>query len=90
MSAPPPETSSDREPLWPLLQRIWRDYLKERRGKLVLSLLAAGVTAASTATVMYLLEPAINGLFVQQSPQALIYIPLAICLVALVRAGASI
>jgi subfamily B ATP-binding cassette protein MsbA len=90
MTASQPASTEKREPLRPLLGRIWRDYLKDRRGKLLLSLLAAAVTAGATATVMYLLEPAINGLFVQQSPQALLYIPLAICGVAVVRAGASV
>ena len=62
--SPAPAPTTGREPLRPLLARIWRDYLKQRRGKLILSLMAAAVTAATTAWVASLLDPAVDRLFV--------------------------
>lgn len=85
-AAPAPKA----EPLRPLLARIWRDYLRARRGKLFLSMLAAAVTAGTTALIFRLLEPAINGLFIEQSERALLLIPAAIVGASLVRAVASI
>ncbi len=86
-ASPAPE---DKEPLRPLLARIWREYLSARKGRLFLSMLCAAVTAGTTALILSLLEPAVNGLFIEQSRQALIYVPLAISGVAVVRACAAI
>ncbi len=89
MSAPAP-TPSPAQPVRPLLARIWRDYLSERWGRLLLSMMAAAVTAGATALILSLLEPAVNGLFVEQSREALYFIPFAISGVAIVRAVAAI
>ena len=48
MTVAPPPTPQDKEPLGPLLARIWRDYLSERKGRLFLSLLCAAVTLEAT------------------------------------------
>ena len=68
MTVTPPE---ERQPLRPLLARIWRDYLSNRKGRLALAMLCAAVTAGTTALILRLLEPAVNGLFVDQNPSAL-------------------
>lgn len=49
-----------------LLGRIWRDYLKSRRTPLILSLVCAAVAGLSAATVLQLLQPAIDGMFLGQ------------------------
>jgi len=82
--------------------RVWREYLRERKGALGLSLLCAALTGLLSAGLLKLLEPAINGLFVRAAPsvsvygvdvptsQAVIFIPLAILLFAAGRALASL
>jgi subfamily B ATP-binding cassette protein MsbA len=60
---PPAPAAVDKEPLRPLLARIWRDYLSRRRAALFLSVLCAAVVGIMAATVLQLLEPAIDGLF---------------------------
>jgi subfamily B ATP-binding cassette protein MsbA len=60
---PPPAPADDRSPLRPLLARIWRDYLSRRRLALILSLVCAAIVGVMAATVLQLLEPAIDGLF---------------------------
>jgi ATP-binding cassette, subfamily B, bacterial MsbA len=87
MTVTPPEA---RQPLRPLLARIWRDYLSERKGRLALAMLCAAITAGTTALILRLLEPAVNGLFVDQDPNALWMIPASIAGVGVIRAAAAI
>ena len=64
MSAPvAPAASETRKPARPLLGRVWRDYLSRHKGALGLSLVCAAVVGIMAATVLQLLEPAIDGLF---------------------------
>jgi subfamily B ATP-binding cassette protein MsbA len=97
------ETEPRKERLRPLLGRIWRDYLSHHRAALFLSILCAAVAGGLSAATLKLLEPAINGLFLQTDTpiklwgvinippgQALIYIPSAIILVAVVWTAASL
>ena len=91
------------EPLRPLLGRIWRDYLSRHKTALFISMLCAALAGGLSAVLLKLLEPAVNGLFVQQGApirlwglfdippeQALLFIPLAIVAVALARTLASL
>jgi ATP-binding cassette, subfamily B, bacterial MsbA len=57
---------SDKAARRPLLGRIWREHLSTRRGALALSILCAVVVGVMAATVLQLLEPAIDGLFLQR------------------------
>jgi len=62
MTTPAPATD-EKEPLRPLLARIWRDYLSHHRTPLFLSILCAAVVGVMAATVLQLLQPAVDGLF---------------------------
>lgn len=53
------------------MARIWRDYLKRRRGTLVLTLVCAGLYAVLTGALAWLLNPAIRYLFPAKHGQAL-------------------
>ena len=98
-----PAAREDKEPLRPLLVRIWRDYLSTRKARLFTSMLCAGVAGGMAALTLKLLEPAIDGLFVDQNRsfslwglvdippgQGLIYIPTAIVLVGIIWTVASL
>jgi subfamily B ATP-binding cassette protein MsbA len=85
MSAP----DASSRPARPLLGRIWRDYLSRHKGALGLSMLCAAVVGIMAATVLQLLEPAIDGLFLGEAVtiwgvitvppgRALVWIPLII------------
>jgi len=102
MTTPTP-ADLDKEPLRPLLDRIWRDYLSHHKAALFLSILFAAIAGGLQAATLKLLEPAVNGLFLQANTpiklwglidvppgQALIYIPSAIVLVAIVWTAASL
>ncbi|CAN7249241.1 ABC transporter ATP-binding protein [Brevundimonas sp. LjRoot202] len=62
-----PAPADEKEPLRPLLGRIWRDYLSHHRTPLFLSILCAAVVGVMAATVLQLLEPAIDGLFLGEA-----------------------
>ncbi|MDY6922684.1 MAG: ABC transporter ATP-binding protein [Pseudomonadota bacterium] len=66
MTTPAP-AADEKEPLRPLLARIWRDYLSHHRAALFLSIACAAVVGVMAATVIQLLEPAINGLFLGEA-----------------------
>ena len=63
MSSTAPIAEPPAAPARPLLRRIWREYLQRRRGALGLSLVCAAIVGVMAATVLQLLEPAIDGLF---------------------------
>jgi subfamily B ATP-binding cassette protein MsbA len=68
---------SEAQGLRPLMARIWRDYLSRHVGALVAAMVCAGIAGLMSATVLRLLEPAIDGLF-EQTPVSvwgLIHIP---------------
>jgi len=101
--APLPVETDEDEGLRPLLARIWRDYLSRHKTPLFASILCAIAAGGLNAATLKLLEPAINGLFVDQtvpvklwgliavSPdQALWAIPGAIVLVAVIWTLASL
>ena len=102
MNTPAPDVHED-ESLRPLLARIWRDYLAHHKAALFASMLCAAVAGGLSALTLKLLEPAINGLFVQQDTpillwgfitiaphQAVIAIPAAIVGVAVVWTAAAL
>ena len=98
-----PMPADQDEGLRPLLARIWRDYLSHHKAALFTSMLCAAAAGGLSALTLKLLEPAINGLFLQQDQpmklwglidiapgQALIVIPTAIVAVAIVWTLASL
>ena len=98
-----PTPAEQDEGLRPLLARIWRDYLSHHKAALFTSMLCAAAAGGLSALTLKLLEPAINGLFLQQNApmrlwglidiapgQALIVIPSAIVAVAFVWTLASL
>ncbi len=100
MTTPAP-AADEKEPLRPLLARIWRDYLSHHRAALFLSIACAAVVGVMAATVLQLLEPAIDGLFLGKSVtiwgvitvppgQALTAIPLIIIGAGLIWTAAAL
>ncbi|GAA0867655.1 ABC transporter ATP-binding protein [Brevundimonas basaltis] len=100
MTTPAP-AADEPEPLRPLLARIWRDYLSHHRTPLFLSILCAAVVGVMAATVLQLLEPAIDGLFLGRAVtiwgvftvppgEALLAIPLIIIGAGLIWTAAAL
>ena len=98
---PPIPAADEKEPLRPLLGRIWRDYLSHHRTPLFLSILCAAVVGVMAATVLQLLEPAIDGLFLGKAVtiwgvftvpagRALVWIPVIIIGAGLIWTAAAL
>lgn len=98
---PPITAAEEKEPLRPLLGRIWRDYLSHHRTPLFLSIACAAVVGVMAATVLQLLEPAIDGLFLGKAVtiwgfitvppgSALVWIPAIIIGAALIWTAAAL
>ena len=56
-----------------ILKRLYKNYTKKYLKRIILSLVFSLVLAGSTSAIAYLLDPAINELFIKQT-QSLIYL----------------
>jgi ATP-binding cassette, subfamily B, bacterial MsbA len=62
------------------LLRLYHSYVKKYFGKLLISLFLSMIVAASTASIAWLLDPAIDKMFIEQDKTMMLLIPLAIVL----------
>ncbi|MBD1166235.1 ATP-binding cassette domain-containing protein [Pelagibacterales bacterium SAG-MED07] len=72
-----------------ILKRLYEDYTRKFLGKISLSIFFSLLLAASTSSVAYLLDPAINELFIKQTSSLIIIIPILI-VVAFTVKGVSL
>ena len=61
-----------------IFKRLYKDYTKKYLPKIFLSIFFSLLLAGSTSAVAYLLDPAINELFIKQSSTLILIIPLFI------------
>ncbi len=74
---------------WPLFLRLWHDYIRPQKAKLVLAATGMVLCAAADASNAYLLKPAIDQIFLDRSATMLIIIPLAVIGIAVINAFAT-
>ena len=72
-----------------ILKRLYRNYTKKYFKNILLSVFFSLILAASTSSVAYLLDPAINELFINKSSTLIVIIPLLIVLAFSIK-GASL
>ena len=72
-----------------LLGRLLRDFVRPYAGRLVLAAVMMVVVAVTTAANAWLLEPAVDQVFVKQVPHMLWLVPLTVLAVAVVRGLAT-
>ena len=65
---------------WEIVKRLYKDYTKNFRYKILLSIFFTVLVASSTAAIAYLLDPAIKKLFVEKNQTLLLIIPFFIIL----------
>ena len=101
MTSPAPPASPEDAASRPLIGRIWRDYLSHRKAALILSLVCAAIAGIANATILQMLQPAIDGmfqarpvtiagLFVVSPDNALVVIPSVIIGISLVWTAAAL
>ncbi len=61
-----------------ILKRLFKDYTKKFLGKIFLSVFFSVLVAASTSMIAYLLDPAIEKIFIEKNVKLMIIIPFAI------------
>jgi len=72
-----------------ILKRLYNDYTKRYLNRIILSVFFSIVLAGSTSAVAYLLDPAINKLFIEKDQTLLYVIPILI-VIAFTLKGASL
>ena len=72
-----------------ILKRLYRDYTKKFRHKILLSIFFTLLVAGSTASIAYLLDPAVEKLFVEKNQTLLLIIP-AIIVFSFIMKGSSL
>jgi subfamily B ATP-binding cassette protein MsbA len=63
MTSPAPPVPTEDAASRPLIGRIWRDYLSGRKAALILSLVCAAIAGLANATILQMLQPAVDGMF---------------------------
>ena len=63
---------------WPLLRRLWREYMRRHIGKLSLAILCMAVVALTTASQAALVKPALDRIMVQGDAKLVWLLPLEI------------
>ncbi len=72
-----------------ILKRLYKDYTKKYIKNILISVFFTVLLAASTSSIAYLLDPAINELFIKQSSSLIYIIPICI-VIAFAMKGASL
>ncbi len=72
-----------------ILKRLFKDYTKKFIGKIILSVFFSMLVAASTSMIAYLLDPAIEKIFIEKNENLMLLIPFAI-LFAFALKGSSL
>ena len=72
-----------------ILKRLYKNYTRRYLKKILISVFFSLILAASTSSVAYLLDPAINELFINKSSTLILIIPLLIILAFTIK-GASL
>ena len=63
-----------------ILKRLYRNYTKKFLSKIILSIFFSILVAVSTSAIAYLLDPAIEKIFIEKNKTLMLLIPLAIVL----------
>ncbi len=89
MSDPIQKPEAPSPSSWVLLRRLVVEHVRDYAGKLGLAALATLAAAAATGANAWLLQPAIDEIFIARSERMLLLVPLAVVLVALIKGGAG-
>ena len=72
-----------------IIKRLYKDYTKRYLNKIIISAFFSLIVAASTASIAYLLDPAIEKIFIEKDQRLMLIIPFAIVIAFAVK-GSSL
>ena len=73
-----------------IIKRLYKDYTKKFVPKILLSVFFSLILAASTATIAWLLDPAIKKIFIDKDQTLIYLIPLAIIIAFFLKGISSL
>ena len=68
-----------------ILKRLYYSYVRKYLSKLIMAVILSFGVAASTASIAWLLDPAIKKIFVEQDQAMMLIIPIAIVIAFFVK-----
>lgn len=74
---------------WYLFKRLFKNYIRPLKKRLSIALLCMLVTASTTALMAWIIQPALDYIFVDKNPTMLYLIPLGIILNSIINGVAS-
>jgi ABC-type multidrug transport system fused ATPase/permease subunit len=81
--------SSSENPIWPILHRAWKDYLRSRVGLLFIAALLMMVDGGSLGLISYYIKPMIDEIFIASDKEAILPIAGVMFLIFVARAVSS-
>jgi ATP-binding cassette, subfamily B, bacterial MsbA len=77
-----PAPANSRELIW----RLMREYVRPQAWRLGLAALCMAIVAATTGALAWLLQPAVDKIFIQKDPMMLWLVPVAVLVVTVIKA----
>tara|TARA_B100000029_G_scaffold139059_1_gene134137 strand:- start:9843 stop:11579 length:1737 start_codon:yes stop_codon:yes gene_type:complete len=71
-----------------ILKRLYKNYTRKFLGKILLSVVFSILVAGSTSAIAYLLDPAIEKMFIEKNKQLMLLIPIAILFAFIIKGTA--
>lgn len=72
-----------------LVQRLVRNYISKYSKQMYLAIMFMVIVSAASAFHVWLVKPALDGIFISKNTQLLVYIPLLVIVVALIKGAAG-
>jgi subfamily B ATP-binding cassette protein MsbA len=72
-----------------LLRRLVGEYVRVHAGRLLLAVICMALVAAATAANAWLMQPALDDVFLKRDPTMLLLVPAAVLTVAVIKGGAG-
>lgn len=85
MEKPPPNYQSS----WYLSKRLLLDYMGAHKSKFIMAFFCMIIVAAATASNAWLIQPALDDIFLKKDQTMLLLIPIVVLLISVVKAVAS-
>ncbi|MEE2694969.1 MAG: ABC transporter transmembrane domain-containing protein [Pseudomonadota bacterium] len=79
----------DKKSTFNLLKRLFHNYVKKHKVKLVFSMICMGIVAATTAINAWMMQPVLDEIFINKNQSLILLIPIAVIVVAIVKGIAS-
>ncbi|AIL65545.1 Lipid A export ATP-binding/permease protein MsbA [Rickettsiales bacterium Ac37b] len=72
-----------------LIKRLIKYYIKPQFKKLTISIICMIIVAITSALHVWMIQPALDQIFLNKNQQLLVYIPIAVILLAVIKGGAT-